>query len=153
MRSRINNSSDPARRSGSKVTIKSQNLNKAKHALKQPVEDDYLDTDSEVDEFAAEGAQAGPSGSSDEEGDPASDEDDEEEEGVGLWQPDDWGGGEAEGSGSGSDSESENEEVGQNMCLYASRDGADGIAATGWRVIPLLLVLTLQIFAKFPYRL
>lgn len=72
---------------------------------KAVVEDDYLDTDSEVDEFAAEQGEAGPSGSSDEDVDEG--DEDEDEEGVGQWQPDDWQGGDSEGSGSGSEDEQE----------------------------------------------
>lgn len=89
---------------------------------RQIQEDDYLDTDSEVDEFATPGAGPSGSGSSDvdqSEGD--EDESDEGEDGVGQWEPDDWQEGDEGGSGSdsgdGSGSEEEQEEdVDEAVC-------------------------------------
>jgi hypothetical protein len=77
-------------------------------AKKQIVEDEYLDTDSEEDEFA-EQPVAGPSGSSD------------EEEGITTWEPDSW-------EGEGGNDESEDEEVSSDQAGLTSE-------TTRWQVI------------------
>jgi hypothetical protein len=102
------------------------------------VEDDYLDTDSEVDEFAAEQREAGPSGSSDEDVDEGDGDEDEEEEGVGQWQPDDWQGGDSEGSGSGSEDEPESGDEAVSHSSDQTRTMADYPAFARWQVYRIL---------------
>lgn len=102
---------------------------KAKNPSKRQVQDDYLDTDSEIDEFAMDGnATAGPSGSSDEDEDDAAEADEGEEEGVGQWVPDDWedgdlGGSEsdADGADTGSEDGSEEEQGDERVSSWDCR--------------------------------
>ena len=98
-----------------KTRPKSQAQSKAR------VEDDYLDTDSEVDEFAPPG-RAGPSGSSDqsEDDEGVAEEDRSGEEGVGQWEPDDWENGDLGGSDVESESGSEGEESGDEAVSLGS---------------------------------
>ncbi|OCF35205.1 rRNA biogenesis protein RRP36 [Kwoniella heveanensis BCC8398] len=86
---------------------------RAKTKAREPSPDEYLDADSEVDEFAndyesGEELSSSEGSAGDEDGNMMVDDDQEEqEEGNAKWEPDEWDEDASEGSASGSGSESE----------------------------------------------
>ncbi|WVQ96029.1 hypothetical protein IAU59_003129 [Kwoniella sp. CBS 9459] len=108
-------------RASASVQTNARATAKAKAKVREPSPDGYLDTDSEVDEFANgyQSASGSESGSDDEMMDYGGDgveldaEDEDQEEGNAKWEPDEWDEDASEGSassGSGSESDEDDED-------------------------------------------